>query len=134
MSSYPSVVGDWGDANDDGPPLDRLIEAADRLTGLRALFLGELTGEESEVSWIHQSDVAPLLVAYQRLEVLRVRGGEGLEISPVKHESLRELAFETGGLPVEVVRGIDESDLPALAHLSCGSAPTTTAATSPSRT
>jgi hypothetical protein len=111
------VVGDWGDANDDGPPLKRLIGAADRFTGLRALFLGEMTGEESEVSWINQSDVAPLLAAYPRLEVLRVRGGEGLEISPVKHESLRELAFETGGLPVEVVRGIEESDLPGLQHL-----------------
>jgi hypothetical protein len=111
------VLGDWGDANDDGPPLEKFIEAADKFTALRALFLGEMTEEESEVSWINQSDVAPLLAAYPRLEILRVRGGEGLEINPVRHESLRELAFETGGLPTAVVGGIGESDLPALAHL-----------------
>jgi hypothetical protein len=111
------VVGDWGDVNDDGPPITKFVDAADKLTGLRALFLGEMTEEESEISWINQSDVAPLLAAYPRLEILRVRGGEGLEISPTRHESLRELAFETGGLPVEVVNAIGESDLPALAHL-----------------
>ena len=111
------VVGDWGEANDGGPPLKKFIEAADRFTGLRALFLGEMTGEESEISWINQKDVAPLLEAYPRLEVLRVRGADGLEITPLKHDSLRELAIETGGLPSGVVRGIDESDLPALQHL-----------------
>ena len=111
------VVGDWGDSNDDGPPIKKFIEAADRLTGLRAIFLGEMTGEENEVSWINQSDVAPLLAAYPRLEVLRVRGGEGLEITPLRHESLRELAYETGGLPAELVAAVGECDLPALAHL-----------------
>jgi hypothetical protein len=111
------VIGDWGDVNDDGPPIDRLIAAAGRLTGLRALFLGDMVTEESEVSWINQDDVTPLLNAYPRLEILRVRGGEGLEITPLRHESLRELAYETGGLPVEVVHAVAECDLPALGHL-----------------
>src|SRR5262249_18375749 len=73
--------------------------------------------EENEVSWINQSDVSPLLAAYPQLEVLRVRGSQGLEISPVRHESLRELAFETGGLPVTVINSVGECDLPTLAHL-----------------
>jgi hypothetical protein len=111
------VIGEWGESNDEGPPIGKLAQAADRFTSLRAIFLGEMTGEENEVSWINQSDVAPLLAAYPGLEVLRVRGGEGLEISPLRHESLRELAYETGGLPVEVVNGIGECDLPALRHL-----------------
>ena len=63
-------------------PLAPFIEAADRLTGLTALFLGEMTCEENEISWIQQGDVTPLLRAFPRLEVLRVRGGEGLELQP----------------------------------------------------
>jgi hypothetical protein len=111
------VLGEWGASHDDGPPLEKFIEAADRFTGLRALFLAEMTTEENEVSWINQSDVAPLLAAYPGLEVLRIRGGEGLEITPLRHESLRELAFETGGLPASVVTAVGECDLPALRHL-----------------
>jgi hypothetical protein len=87
------------------------------LTNLRALFLGEMTSEECEISWIQQSDVTPLLRAFPRLEVLRVRGGTGLALEPVRHESLRELAFETGGLPGAVARAVGACDLPALRHL-----------------
>lgn len=111
------VVGDWGEVNDDGPPIKRFVAAADRFTNLRAIFLGDMVMEESEVSWIQQADVAPLLNAYPHLEVLRVRGGEGLDLTPVRHESLRELTYETGGLPSELVRAVGTCDLPALRHL-----------------
>lgn len=111
------VIGDWGETYETDAPIDALVAAADRLTGLTALFLGELTSEECEVSWIQQNDVAPLLTAYPRLEVLRVRGSDGLALSPVRHESLRELAFETGGLPATVVRAVAECAFPALRRL-----------------
>ena len=111
------IIGEWGSAYDSGPPIDLLVSLAPRLTGLRALFLGEMTFEECEISWIHQGDITPLLTAFPALEVLRVRGAEGLELQPVRHAALRELAFESGGLPGAVVRAVGASDLPVLQRL-----------------
>ncbi|MFC6680091.1 STM4015 family protein [Nonomuraea ferruginea] len=55
--------------------------------------------------------------AYPRLTRLEVRGGSGLGLSPVRHQALRILRVETGGLPGEMTRAIAASDLPALEHL-----------------
>ncbi|GGX80165.1 STM4015 family protein [Streptomyces fructofermentans] len=102
----------------------RLVAAAGRLTGLRALYLADLNFEESELSWIVQNDVAPVLAAYPRLEELAVRGSNGgfgdepgLRFSPLRHENLRILRFENGGLPREVVQGLAACDLPRLERL-----------------
>ena len=111
------VIGEWGNSYENDAPIDKLIAAADRLPGLTALFLGEMVSEENEISWIQQGDVSPLLTAYPRLEVLRVRGADGLMLSPVRHESLRELAFESGGLPATIVRAVVECEFPELRHL-----------------
>ncbi|CAL9372553.1 hypothetical protein SUDANB145_00901 [Streptomyces sp. enrichment culture] len=86
----------------------------DRLTSLEALFLGDVEMEESEVSWIEQSDLGPVLRAYPGLRELGVRGSNGLEFPALRHEGLRTLRFEAGGLPAEVVRGVAASDLPNL--------------------
>jgi hypothetical protein len=111
------IIGEWGESYERTAPIDRLVAAADRLTGLTALFLGEMTSEECEISWIQQGDVAPLLTAYPRLEVLRVRGSEGLALSPVRHETLQELAFESGGLPARIIAAIVACEFPALRKL-----------------
>jgi hypothetical protein len=111
------IVGEWGESYEHDAPIDRLVAVADRLAGLTALFLGEMTSEENEVSWIQQGDVAPLLTAYPRLEVLRVRGSDGLALSTVRHETLRELAFESGGLPAAIVAAVAACEFPALRHL-----------------
>lgn len=111
------IIGEWGSAYDSPPPIDLLVRLAPRLTGLRALFLGELVGEECEISWINHDDITPLLNAFGNLEVLRIRGAEDLLLEPVRHERLRELAFESGGLPAQVVRAVGDSDLPVLEHL-----------------
>ncbi|MEV1067937.1 STM4015 family protein [Streptomyces sp. NPDC050263] len=113
------IVGAWEGASDGSPSeiLKELIEAHDRFPALRALFFGDLVMEESEISWIRQGDVTPLLTAYPGLEEFGVRGGSGLEFPAVSHGSLRKLVVQTGGLPAAVVRGIGGSDLPALEHL-----------------
>ena len=46
-----------------------------------------------------------------------MRGGQGLAFPAVRHEKLRTLTIETGGLDAGVVRGVAASDLPALEHL-----------------
>ena len=111
------LVGDWGEPYETPAPIDAIVAAAPRLPALRALFLGEMTFEECEISWIKLGDVAPLFEAFPSLEVLRIRGADGLRLAPVRHAGLRELAFESGGLPREVVRSVGASDFPALRHL-----------------
>ncbi|BBC38990.1 uncharacterized protein SGFS_102840 [Streptomyces graminofaciens] len=113
------VVGAWSDAYDNGPEkiIEALVAAKDRLPALRALFLGDIVMEECEISWINQGDVSPLLNAFGELEEFGVRGGQGLVFPAVRHERLRTLTVETGGMPVEAVRGVAASELPALVKL-----------------
>ncbi|WP_081898495.1 STM4015 family protein [Herbidospora cretacea] len=114
-----ALVCGW-DSLDDGTPeglYDRLAGNADRLPGLRSLFLGNMPPEVCEISWIGQADVTPLLAALPGLERLEIRGSDGLSLGPVRHERLKTLRIESGGLPGAVVRSIGASDLPALEHL-----------------
>ncbi|WP_420037553.1 STM4015 family protein [Streptomyces sp. cg28] len=113
------VVGSWSDPYENGPEavIAAVLEVRDRLTALRALFLGDIVLEECEISWITQGDVTPLLNGFPELTEFAVRGGTSLAFPAVRHDRLRSLTVETGGLPAEVVRGIAASDLPALTRL-----------------
>ncbi|KAA0924900.1 leucine-rich repeat domain-containing protein [Streptomyces apricus] len=104
----------YGNEDDGAEAVEELCSLAPRLSALEALFLGDLVAEECEVSWIEQSDLTPLLEAYPRLRELGVRGAEKLVWPVVRHEGLRTLRFESGGLPAAVVRDVAASDLPAL--------------------
>jgi hypothetical protein len=81
------------------------------------LFVGDIAQEESEISWIHQGDLSPLLSAYPRLRELQVRGGQGLTLGKLAHPALKRLVIETGGLDRSVVREVIGSRLPELEHL-----------------
>ncbi|MET9440989.1 STM4015 family protein [Streptomyces sp. NPDC006610] len=113
------IVGAWQEAydSDPSPVIEALLAARERFPALRALFLGDMEMEECEISWIHQTDVTPLLEGFPALEEFGVRGGTDLAFTPLRHTGLRRLTVETGGLPAQVVRGVGASDLPALEHL-----------------
>ncbi|MFD6590447.1 STM4015 family protein [Streptomyces anulatus] len=113
------IIGQWGEAYEENSsvPIDLVIAAADRLTSLEAVFVGDLEGEQAEITWIQQSDVTALLTAFPALAELGVRGGSDLVFPPTKHERLRALTIQAGGLPSEVVRGVLDSELPALERL-----------------
>jgi hypothetical protein len=120
------VIGSWwgdGDYENVRPVLDLLTESAGRLPALRSLFIGDVTAEQCELSWLEMTDVTPVLEAYPLLEEFVARGcGYGrpdgaLDFRPVRHERLRTLRFESGGLPATVVRAVCDSELPRLEHL-----------------
>jgi hypothetical protein len=113
------VIGAWSQAQEDSPAgyLEALIARRNELGALRALFVGDMTYEDCEISWIIQTNYAPLVAAFPALETLRIRGAEQLVVPPFEHASLKELAIETGGLPDAIVAGIAQSKLPALTHL-----------------
>ncbi|MFF3865853.1 STM4015 family protein [Micromonospora sp. NPDC001898] len=111
------VIGEWGSAYEEAPPIDLLVDAAQQWTSLRAIFLADLVSEQCEISWLRHGDITPLLAAYPSLEVLWVRGANELRLDPVRHTGLRELVFQTGGLPGSVTRAVGGCDLPALERL-----------------
>ncbi|MEU8247401.1 STM4015 family protein [Nonomuraea sp. NPDC048916] len=113
------VIGEWDECYDSDSKVivTTLAEQAAKFPALRSIFLGAITAEEAEISWIQQSDITPLLAAFPKLERLEVRGGTGLALTPVRHEALRVLRIETGGLGGDVVRAVAACDLPALEHL-----------------
>ncbi|MGW4034286.1 STM4015 family protein [Streptomyces sp. NPDC004838] len=113
------IVGAWSDVYDTGPEpvVSAIVDARERLPGLRALFVGDITYEECEISWINQGLVSPLIDAFPELERFGARGGQGLRFDALRHEKLRALVIETGGLGADVVRAVAASDLPALEHL-----------------
>ncbi|MGW0804858.1 STM4015 family protein [Nonomuraea sp. NPDC002799] len=113
------VIGEWPSSFTESaePIVERLTAEAARLPALRSLFFGAISSDYAEISWIRQCDITPLMEAYPRLERLDVRGGNGLALRPVRHESLRMLRIETGGLDGAVTRAVAAADLPALEHL-----------------
>lgn len=114
------IIGDWGEAGagtDSSVVVEALVNGRDRLPNLKALFLGEMTVEEAEISWIMQSDVSPLFEAIPQLEELWLRGGSGLSLGRPQHANLRVLVIETGGLSRNVVHEVASADLPKLEHL-----------------
>jgi hypothetical protein len=111
------VLGEWGSAFEEPPPMDVVVGAITRMPALEAVFLGEMTSEECEISWINHTDITPLFEACPRLTTLTVRGAQGLSIKSLRHGSLRSLTFQSGGLPAEVVRAVGECEFPRLEHL-----------------
>jgi hypothetical protein len=76
-----------------------------------------MASESCEISWIVQGDYAPILATFLSLEALRIRGGTGLEFSPCRHEKLKSLTIETGGLSGSTIGMLCGLDLPNLQYL-----------------
>lgn len=114
------VIGDWGGAGE-GEACDAVVEALvasrARFPGLRALFIGDMTSEECEVSWIELADMSPLWQAYPTLEYFRSRGMTNLSLGDLSLEHLTHLIVETGGLPGNVLAEVCRARLPRLVHL-----------------
>lgn len=113
-------IGAWASELFETEPdaiVEALVAAADQLSSLRALFIGDIAYEENEVSWIQQSDLSALWQAFPRLEILGIRGSNGLTLGKIKHNHLRELILENGGLPRSVLSEIAQASLPALERL-----------------
>ncbi len=114
------IIGAWENTaggTDSSSIVEALVAARDVLPKLKHLFFGDIIMEESEISWINQTDMSPLFEAYQGLEHLTIRGGMNLSVGRIRHQKLRELIIQTGGLPPQAIHEITASELPALEHL-----------------
>ena len=109
-------AGDWlvtfQRGGNSGPVVEALVAARDRLPNLQAIFLGDITFDECEISWIQQTDVSPLFDAYPALEHFCVRGADGLTLGALRHDRLKSLIIQSGGLPAAIVREVTAAQLP----------------------
>jgi len=97
--------------------VDKLVALKESFKNLKALFIGDITYEECEISWINQTDITPILKAFPALEHLQIRGGDGLSFSELQHDRLKTLIIETGGMPPNVVTEVNAARLPDLERL-----------------
>lgn len=110
-------IGYWGQS-DISTTAAKLVANKDKLAALKALFVGDADYDETEISWIEQGDLGPLLGALPGLELLKTRGGNDLGFSQAQtHPSLKTLVVETGGMSGGVLRQLGAWKLPALEHL-----------------
>jgi hypothetical protein len=113
------IIGAWDveySSSSEGV-VQALIAQKEVLKNLRLLFIGDIDRDEQEISWIQQCDLSPLLAAFPKLEFFGVRGGCDLRLSELKHENIRTLVIQTGGLEPDTVQDINKADLPNLENL-----------------
>lgn len=113
------VIGDWGGGWEDScqPILDGIVKHADRFTHIEKLFIGDMSFEECEVSWILQGNYGALWAAVPQLKELTIKGSTDLELGAISHSSLEALTIICGGLPSTVIESIQEAQLPNLKKL-----------------
>jgi hypothetical protein len=87
-----------------GPVIETLLSAQGQLPDLAALFFGDITYEENEISWIEQGDYSAIWATFPRLGHFAARGGNSLSLGSIEHDELHTLVIEAGGLPKTVVR------------------------------
>lgn len=113
------IIGDWGQAyeNSSEEAVQALAKHSASFPALRKLFIGEMSYEECEISWIVQSDLSPLLTAYPQLQSLTVQGSNNLSLGELKHDQLEQLTIICGGLGKDVIAQVADSELPNLRKL-----------------
>lgn len=113
------VIGLWSFEMYDEPSDDvaaKLVEIAPRLPNVEALMFGDITYEESEISWIQNCDLADVVHAFPKLKEFRARGGEGLGLDGLAHDKLEKLVLETGGMSARCINDAVTGKCPEMKH------------------
>lgn len=113
------IIGEWNDAYDTScqPVVDLLAENSNKLPNLKQVFIGDMSSEECEISWIQQAGYGSFLKCFPQLEVLHLKGSEGLELGELDLPQLKSLFIECGGMPKTVLQSIAMAKLPKLESL-----------------
>jgi len=113
------IIGNWGDCYENSPQdlIDLLVDHAQDLPQLKAIFFGDIVMEECEISWIIQGDYKSFFKAFPNLEHFQVRGSSDLTLGLEQHANLKTLIVECGGLPNQIMHNVSAAQLPQLTHL-----------------
>ncbi|MDQ3339119.1 MAG: WGR domain-containing protein [Myxococcota bacterium] len=87
------------------------------LPALRSLYLGDFSGEETELSWSSLGKLEPVYAAVPNLKRLAVRSGS-MNVGKIVHPTLEHFEVTTGGLDSKSARAIGAAVWPSLRSLS----------------
>jgi hypothetical protein len=87
------------------------------LEKLKALCVGAISEHEQMISGIYHGDISRILLAYDKLEILEIKGRYLRFCTKLRHQNLKSLEIMSGGLNREALLDINELDLPALEYL-----------------
>lgn len=112
------IIGYWEDAYDSTPEdiINYMVENKAKFPNLKSIYLGDMEGEECEISWINHTDTAALLNEF-KLEKLTIQGAMGLRLNNAKCSTLKEFTIISGGIPKDALEDIAKAELPNLEHL-----------------
>ncbi|MDR0431200.1 MAG: STM4015 family protein [Tannerellaceae bacterium] len=109
------TIGCWSYESEDCRDLvDGMVANKEKFAHIEDLFWGDIDQEESEVSWIEQTDLSPLLDSMPKLTTLKIKGTNNLSIGQKSRPEWKSLEIISGGLPSNVVEDIIQSDMPNL--------------------
>jgi len=112
------TIGCWDFESGDCQELvNGMIANKDKFAHVEELFWGDIDMEESEISWIEQTDLAPLIDIFPKLQKLIIKGTNNLKIGVKNRSTLKSLEIVSGGLPSSVVEEIIKSSFPNLERL-----------------
>ncbi len=83
---------------------------------LRRLQIGDCYPPQADLSWCCVGDCSEVFSAFPQLEYLKTLGRE-VEFGRIRHQKLKTLLIESGGLPASAVKSVANADLPALESL-----------------
>lgn len=105
------------DGDHDYDALLPILREAGVRPSMRSLFLGDLVGEEREISWVSAGHLATLDGLYPNLTSLQVRAGGMTLAGGLSYPKLEALVIVSGGLARENVQAIANAVFPELRHL-----------------
>lgn len=96
--------------------LDSLIAQKDKFPKLEALFIGDITYEECELSWINPGDFSKLWENFPNLKALGLRGYPGT-LGDIDMPNLEYLTIQCSGMTKKDAQAIQAAKLPKLTRL-----------------
>lgn len=112
------IIGMWSEAYECSPDhiVEFLVENAEQFPNLKEIYFGDMEGEECEVSWINNTDLAPLINTF-KVEKFTAKGGQDLRFDNIKSESLKSLSIISGGTDKETLNDLINAQLPNLERI-----------------
>jgi len=112
------IIGAWEEPFDCGPEdiIKYLVENKNKFPNVESMYIGDMDSEECEVSWITQSNLAPLLDVFP-LKTLEIKGSIDLRLENANSETLEKLIIISGGLSKNLLKDIVDAKFPNLMHL-----------------
>lgn len=113
------IIGCWEYIYENSPQeiVDYIIEKREQLPNVTSIHMADIENYDSEISWITLCDLGPLLMAFPKLTEFKIQGSQQLRLTGIKHDNLKKLTIECGGLGSDALADIAAADLPALEKL-----------------